>query len=206
MSASVWPDWVCVEGKGNQIRQINADISPFYICKVLKDLLLTSISGFPFQYQTKSRTPPKQRAKKRRAPDNFHIRPEDDFFSTKTTVLSSRPISTSLGAVVYSIIPCTTLHCLLFRNIDQLNTCAGCFVCVLCPVLCGETSLFVLSIVLEWTSARELVVFMLRQLLLQKGKLQWCHCVSGDSAAGSSSATWATERKEPGGKEKSQNF
>lgn len=75
-----------------------------YVHKFLNSFLLTSASGLPFRYQTNSRTPAKQRAKKKRAPISFHILPEEDDFSTKTTLLWSRPISTLLSEVVYSTI------------------------------------------------------------------------------------------------------
>lgn len=75
-----------------------------YVHRFLECFLLTSASGLPFRYQTNSRTPAKQRAKKKRAPISFHILPEEDFFSTKTTLLWSRPISALLSEVVYSTI------------------------------------------------------------------------------------------------------
>lgn len=55
----------------------------------------------PGQNQASSRMPPRQRATTRMATDILHSRPAEGFFSTKTTILSSRPLSTSPGAVVW---------------------------------------------------------------------------------------------------------
>lgn len=95
--------------RGKQISDANTFSSVIEGFKISK-LQLTTISGLPFQYKKNSRASPKQRAKKRKAPHIFHSRPVEDFFSTRTTVLCSRPISTSLCAVAYSMLCVTPLQ------------------------------------------------------------------------------------------------
>lgn len=197
--------------KKKQIRDLNTDFFCHWVSKAFWTKLLT-ISGCPFQYQANSSTPPKQRATRRRATETFHIHPVDDFFSTKTTVLSSRPISTSLGVDVYATILRAALvsvftACCVERSVVPTEHLVGC--CVFrCPQCSAVMLLPLCCYCVRMNFCQRACSIYAVAAASAEGKLQWCHSVSGDSARGCSRGTRATERKapRPGGKEKSQNF